>query len=359
MPLEVREYPVLDPGPENLLLQCLASGICGTDIHILEGRLPLPGPFIPGHEFIGAIRACGADAAQDGVGTPLREGDRVVACVAQPCGECFCCRRGETASCLAFGVTNLRDPEEAPHFFGGFAEVLQQGHANCIRIPDELPVDAVAALPCAGPTAIQAFEYAGGLVAGEVVVVQGTGPVGLFAIAWAAAAGCEVVAIGSGRSPQRLELASALGAREVIDYRSMPVDARVEAVQALAGRLERGNGADVVFEATGSPTAVPEGMALCRTRGRYVVPGQYSQSGPVEIQPELITFKALRITGSGQYKLSDIQTYLTFLAEHPALQPHLAGLVSHRYTVEDANEAVAAVSRGETVKAVFVSEGAA
>ncbi len=352
-PLEIREYPVLAPAPGGVRLKLVCSGICGTDIHILEGRLPIPPAFIPGHEFLGTVEALAPGVATDGLGAPLAVGDRVIACVALPCGHCFSCRHGHTASCLNFGVSNIRDPQTAPHFFGGYADFLQQPASTCVRVPEGIDPAAAAALPCAGPTTIRALDVAGGLAPGELVVVQGTGPVGLFAIAWAAKAGTTVVAIGSGSSPERLKLARTLGAVEVLDYRQSSADERLARVQALAKDLGRGNGADVVFEASGAPGAIPEGMALARTLGRYVVPGQYSASGTVAIQPELITFKALKIIGSGQYKLADIAAYLAFLRRHSDLQRLFAASISHRFTVAQANEAVACVSRGEAVKAVF------
>ncbi|HOX07754.1 MAG TPA: alcohol dehydrogenase catalytic domain-containing protein [Planctomycetota bacterium] len=353
--LAIRSYPVLPPERGQVRLRLLRSGICGTDVHILAGRLALPGrELILGHEFIGAVEALGSPRLRDGLGLRLRQGDRAIACVARPCGRCFNCRRGETASCLAFGVTYLRDPGEAPHFHGGFAEQLHSPAGNLVRIPRGVDLDAAAAFPCAGPTAIRAFDFAGNLRRGELVVVQGSGPVGLFAAAWAARAGCVVVVIGSGSNPARMKLARRLGARLVLDYRKVDAPARLKAVRALAARLGRGDGADVVFEASGAPTAIPEGLNLVRTLGRYIVPGQYSSSGGVEIQPQLITFKAIRIVGSGQYKLADVGAYLRFLAADRGLQRIFAACITHRHPVGEAAAALAAAAEGRAVKAVLV-----
>lgn len=354
--LDIREYPVLPPTGADALLSLARSGICGTDIHITEGRLPVPAPLIPGHEFIGRIEALGPKARRDGLGAPLRAGDYAIACVALPCGKCFTCAQGETASCLSFGVTYVRNPDAAPHFFGGYAEFLHAPAATLVKVPRGLPLDAVAAFPCAGPTAIRAFDFAGGIRRGELVVVQGTGPVGLFAIAWAAKAGGVVVAIGSGANPARMKLAKALGARVVIDYRAVSEEARAAQVTALAAELGRGNGADVVFEASGSPKAFPEGLRLVRTLGRYIVPGQYSNSGPVAIEPQWITFKAVKIIGSGQYKMADIATYLAFLRRHKDLQAKFARCVTHRFAVRDADAACRCAAEGRAVKAVFAAK---
>jgi D-arabinose 1-dehydrogenase-like Zn-dependent alcohol dehydrogenase len=353
-PLVIREFPVSQPGKGQALLSLEASGICGTDLHIIKGRLGIPGPLILGHEFLGRIESLGTSPAKDGLGRRLKVGDVAIACVAVPCGSCFSCKRGETASCLNFGVTYLKDPNVKPHFFGGYADYLYMPLANLIRIPEGVAVKAAAAYPCAGPTIIRACAYAGGLEKGELVVVQGTGPVGLFAIAWAAKAGCTVVAIGSGSSPHRLKLAKSFGAKRVLDYRAMPAEERAATIKALARKMGRGDGADVVIEASGAPAAVPEGVALLRTRGRYLIPGQYSASGSVSIQPEMITFRALRLIGSGQYTLADLSTYLDFLKKNPDLQRKFAASITHTYTVDQADEAMAAVDAGQAGKAVFV-----
>jgi len=351
--MEIRRYPVKEPKGGDVLLRLELSGICGTDVHICEGRLPLAGPMILGHEFIGRVQALGPRARADGLGNALAQGDAAVACVAVPCGKCVSCRRGDTASCLRFGVTYFRNPDEPPHFFGGYAEYLFSPCRNLVKVPRGLSLEAVAAFACAGPTCIRAFETAGGLAKKELVVVQGTGPVGLFAIAWAAKAGCSVVAVGSGSNRKRLALARRLGASMVLDYRKTAAEERAKAVRKLAERLGRGDGADVVFEASGSPRAIPEGLDLVRTLGRYIVPGQYSSSGGVEIQPQLITFKAIRIIGSGQYKLQDIGAYLDFLTRRRDVQRAFAACVTHRYRVRDANKALANASKGKSVKGVF------
>lgn len=354
--LEIRSYPVSTPEPGQALLEMRRSGICGTDLHILSGRLPLPiGEMILGHEFLGVVKATGVARTRDGLGNLLRAGDLAIACVAMPCGKCFNCRKGETASCLSFGVTYFRNPAEPPHFFGGYAEYLYSPCSNLVKVPLSVDLDAAAAFACAGPTVIRAFDFAAAPEKGDLVVVQGAGPVGLFATAWAVKAGAEVMVVGSGSNPARMRLARALGARQVIDYRKTSPAERAVAVRKRAKRMGRGDGADVVFEATGSPAAVPEGLDMVRTLGCYVIPGQYSASGPVEIQPQTITFKAIRIVGSAQYKLSDIRTYLDFLKKHPALGRVFAKCVTHKYRISEAARAMANADKGRSIKGVFAS----
>lgn len=355
-PFEVREFEVGAPGPGQVGLHLVSSGICGTDVHIHGGFLPMPGfPMVIGHEFIGRIDRLGEGAANDACGGVLKPGDLAIACVAIPCGKCFNCRRGETASCLAFGVTYCKNVNDAPHFHGGFAEYLFSPAENLVLLPKTVDPFAAAAFPCGGPTVIRACEYGGGFEPGELVVIQGNGSLGLFALAYAKAHGCRVMMIGSSANSERAELTRELGADAFLDFRTLSEDEIAKRVNDEAAKLGRGNGADVVIETSGARNAFPLGVKLLRTRGRYFVPGQYSNRGPVEVEPQQITFKALRIFGSGQYTMADIGTYLDFLANEPNLQEIFRRLVKP-FRVGDVNIAMADAEAGRAVKAVFTLE---
>ncbi|MDD4098294.1 MAG: alcohol dehydrogenase catalytic domain-containing protein [Lentisphaeria bacterium] len=350
-PLAVKAYPVGTPGPGVVGLELLASGICGTDVHIHDGCLGMPDfPLIIGHEFIGRVDALGEGASQDGLGHELAKGDSAIACVAIPCGTCFNCRRGETASCMAFGVTYCQNADQAPHFHGGLAEYLFSPSRNLVRVPDGVDACAAAAVPCGGPTVIRACEYGGGLKAGELVVIQGNGPLGLFALAWAKAHDCRVAVIGSAANPLRQELMQAWKPELFFDYRQ----AKADDIKRELCLLTDADGADVVIETSGAPDAFPLGLQLLRKRGRYFVPGQYSNRGAVAIEPQLITFQALQVIGSGQYTMADILTYLEFLSRHPEWQPLFARMVS-KYRVDDVNQAMADAKAGKTIKAVVTA----
>jgi D-arabinose 1-dehydrogenase-like Zn-dependent alcohol dehydrogenase len=348
---------VAAPGPGMAGLQLLSSGICGTDVHIHQGFLKMPElELILGHEFIGRIDQLGENARRDALGRELAPGDRAVACVALACGKCFNCLRGETASCLAFGVTYLKPVAEEPHFHGGFAEYLFSPVANLVKLPDAVETRAAAAFPCGGPTIIRACEYGGGLEKGEIVLIQGNGSLGLFALAYAKAHGCATAIIGSTANSERKELTEALEPDLFFDYRRIDAGEIAERIRDFARAQGRGDGADVAIETSGAREALPVGLACIRTRGRYLVPGQYSDRGEVAILPHLITFRALRIFGTGQYTFADIGTYLDFLAAHPELQRIFARMVKP-YRVEAADTALADAAAGRAVKAVFAGDG--
>ncbi len=348
---EVKEYPITEPTEGMVQLDLIASGICGTDVHILTGRIPLDPPKIIGHEFVGRITSI---LPADRLRYNLQEGDAVIVDIACPCGECVLCRSGDDANCIRLGVTNGGDPEVAPHFYGGYGEVNYSPAKNLVKIPESLNPRIVAVYACAGPTALHAFSLAKqancGVEHAQVAVVQGLGPVGSFAVAYLASLGIpHVIALTAGNNPEREALAYKLGATEVLNIDKIPY----EEIKQRIFTLNEGLGADVVFEASGSRVAVPQGMNLLRNRGTYLVPGQYSNSGAAEIQPQKITFGALRIIGSSQYSLSDVKQYLDFMEDNRHLHATIDSLIT-AYTIEEVNKAFDDIRNGKNIKSMFV-----
>lgn len=353
-PFEIREYPAPAPPEGHAVVELATSGICGTDVHIWDGAIAFNGPMILGHEFLGAVRAIGAGPAMDCVGRPVSVGDRVAVNVIEACGACRLCREGGAASCLrlAESLTYTRTPDEPPHLHGGFAEGTVCPTRYLHRLPEELPTEVAAAFLCAGPTVVRGLAYAGGVRQGETVVVQGGGPVGLWAVLHAGLLGAaRVIVILSGSHPLRAELACALGADAVLDIRTTTIEERRQAVLDATG----GIGADLVIEGTGSPDAALEGLALLRPRGRAVWVGQYSDRGPTEIPTHLVTFNALQVFGSAQFTVEDRSAYFDALLGSRHSWDAVRRVVTHRFTVDQADEAIATVRGGRAVKAVFAS----
>ena len=117
--------------------------------------------------------------------------------------------------------------------------------------------------------------------------------------------------------------------------------------------MSNGLGADVVFEGSGAHLAVPQGIDWLRNRGVYLIPGQYSSQGKVEISPERITFAALQLIGSSQYSLCDVARYIDFLETHPDIMPKIRAVAS-TYSVSDINKAFDDLENGKAVKALLV-----
>ncbi len=349
-PFTLREYPILPPPAGMAGLTLLASGVCGTDLHIHQGRLGVSLPAVIGHEFLGRVDAI---APEDSAASGIAPGDAVLVDIACPCGHCPLCEAGDDANCVHMGVTNGGDPDTPPHFHGGYAQYNVSPVANLVKLPAGLDPVMTAVFACAGPTVLHALGLAAragiSLAGVSTAVVQGLGPVGAFAAMALKAMGVpHVLAVVRRDDPRRAALAGALGADAVLASSVLGEAAILERIRALAPL-----GADLVLEASGNPQAIPFGLAALRNRGVYLIPGQYSQSGTVAIAPQEITFKALQLLGSSQYAMADVRGYLDFLQEHPALHGPIARLAAC-YPVSEVNRAVADAGAGRNMKTLLV-----
>ncbi|MBQ4573671.1 MAG: alcohol dehydrogenase catalytic domain-containing protein [Clostridia bacterium] len=348
-PFEIREYPITKPEAGIAAMSLVASGVCGTDLHIHSGRLASPPNHIIGHEFIGRIEDLG-----EGIEN-LRVGDYVISDIACPCGECLLCKTGDDANCVHMSVTNGGDPHDAPHFHGGYGKMCYAPATNLIKIPEGVNPRTAAVFACAGPTCMHAFKL--GHEAGwreadtNVAVVQGSGAIGSFAAMYLKASGIpHVITVTAGHpSDEMIATLKCLGADEIY---SLDVEGE-DAITARITELTGGLGADLVFEASGGAGAVPFGMKILRNRGVYLIPGQYSDRGPIPIEPHRITFGALRLIGSSQYSFSDVDTYADFLLAHPELHAAIDKTATD-YPLEKINEAYADLRAGKVTKVLLV-----
>lgn len=349
-PFVIKDFPVCETPKGYGRSELIASGVCGTDLHFYRGTLAVGTPSIIGHEFVGRLTDADPDeAAKYG----LKVGDNVIADIAVPCGKCPLCLAGDEANCVNMGVTNGGSIDEKPYLWGGYTEVNFTPLTNLVKIPEALDPAAVAAFACPGPTAIHAFKLASrageNLKKANVAVVQGLGPVGCFAALYLKSIGIKkVYAVAYNISEEKMKRYETLGLDGIFDLKVLGS----ETVTRTLAAENNGLGVDVVFEASGSTAAVPLGMNILRNRGLYLVPGQYSNSGGVEIQPQLITFKALHIIGSSQYDLDDVSAYLNFLCEYPQIQTVIKN-ISMAYPVDQVNTAFSDALAGKNVKTLL------
>jgi len=351
-PLELREFPALSaPGPGEAIVRIELAGICGTDVHLWLGQLPVPLPVVLGHETVGRLEALGEGLTHDWRGNPISVGDRVCWASSISCGECYFCRvKRQPTRCRtrkAYGISYSADV--APHLRGGYAQQIHlRAGTSIFRLPEELSTDAVVGAGCALSTAIHGVERCP-VEWGDSVIVQGTGPVGLAAIAVAKQAGAtRILAIGG--PPHRLELARKFGADEVIDIAAVPdIALRREMAQAFTG----GYGADVVIECVGYPDAVNEGIELPRDGGKFLILGQYANAGNISFNPHTITRKQLTVQGSWGFEPRHVDRSLRML-EIPHWQEIFAGEITARFPLDQANEALETVKNWRAGKTVLV-----
>ena len=348
--LELRKYPIPEPGSGEALVRVEMAGICGTDVHLADGELTIPLPVILGHETVGHIEKLGPELELDWRGGTLSVGDRVTWASSVVCGECYYCRqKRQPTRCVfrkAYGISYCAD--EQPHLRGGYAEfILLRAGSSIFRIPAFIPTAAVVGAGCALTTVLHGLERAT-VTLGDVVVIQGSGPVGLAALAVSLQSGAsKVVVIGA---PQRrLDFAREFGAHAVISVEEATTpEARRKLVFDQIGPY----GADVVVECVGRPSAVPEGWELCRDGGKYLVLGQYANAGEVPMNPHVITRKQLQVIGSWGFEPRHVDAALKLL-ENKHWQTRFAEEVTDRYSLLQANDALEKARLGNGGKTVI------
>lgn len=352
-PLEVRELP--DPELEEgaVLLETVASEVCGTDVHLWHGRLEgVPYPIVPGHVSVGRVaEARGVET--DALGAPLAPGDVVTFLdVHETCHACYQClvarQPNRCPERRVYGITY--SAEEGP--LGGWAErILLKPGVRIVKLRAGLEADDVIGGGCGLFTGFAAVERSG-LALADTVLVQGSGPVGLAAAAFARLRGAgRLLMIGAPKA--RLELGRRMGVDETFDLaRTTPRERREAVLDATAGR-----GVDVVLEATGNPEALPEGLALLRDGGTYVVAGHYTDAGPVALNPHTdVNRKHARVLGQWGTEFHHVVRALEMLARHRERLP-FREVIGKRYGLEEAERALRDVARLDVTKAIITPYG--
>jgi threonine dehydrogenase-like Zn-dependent dehydrogenase len=335
-PIELREFARPDLPSGAALLRTTRSEVCGTDVHLWHGRLSgVPYPIIPGHVSAGMVDAVrGAITGLDG--SPIREGDRAVFFdVHRTCGRCRACTVHRTPTrCAARRVYGITDPA-AEGLFGGWAQAIYlEPGVGLARLPEAIDFDDYIGGGCGLLTAVHIAERSE-IRLGDTVVVQGTGAVGLSAIALARIAGASrVIAIGA--PADRLALAREMGADVTLDITTTSADERRQAVLEATF----GEGADAVLEAAGAAAAISEGLDLARVGGRYVIAGHYTDVGPATINAHhQINRKHLEIRGCWGSEPRHFLRALSILERHPSIPFRRIG--ARLYGLGQLNDALA------------------
>jgi threonine dehydrogenase-like Zn-dependent dehydrogenase len=319
----VRIADVPDPellGPRDAIVRVTRAGVCGSDLHFFHLKAPIDPGEVMGHEGVGIVEAVGEEV------TAIAPGDRVVVAFHAACGECWFCRRGETALCEDF--RNFGAGAFSGGLAGTQAELVRVPAAdvNLLPIPDGVEDDAAIFVGDVLTTGVYATALAGP-APDEVVAVVGAGPVGVCTVAALRAAGAGRVVVLD-REPDRLALAVAAGAEPVhVDERNPEM--------ALAAITED-RGADVVIEAVGHPSAFATALDVVRRGGRVVVVGMYAGE-TTELQLGIWWARGLEVRFAG---VCPVHAYWASAMEglaHGTFDPR--PLISHRLPLEAAQEA--------------------
>ena len=332
--------------PRALMVRVRMASVCGTDVHTwLGGAFTASAknlPSVMGHEMVGEVVAFGDGERVDSLGQPLAAGDRILWTHA-PCGTCFYCSvERQPSLCLnrqSYGRLSVRN---YPHLTGGFAEYCYVfPGSGRVKVPDEVADGWATAASCALRTPVHLIETMGGIDPEQQVVVQGTGPLGLFAIALLNYRGIEnVIAVGA--PDARLSLARAYGAREVISVEAVPeLSERVSKVRELTSG---GRGADVVLEMSGAASAVSEGLQMIGPGGRYGVAGQTTPTA-VDIDPSVFVRKQVSVFGALSAHVGHYWKALDFLRQSKGRYDWDA-MLSEPVGLDNLTDAMNAMRRG-------------
>ncbi len=327
---EVRELPIPEPGPGELLVKMKAAGICYSDVMILnnryKGRVPVPIPMIMGHEGAGEVAGVGRGVEH------VKTGDRVGLNPLWGCGQCVDCLNGQPNMCMAWRHLGITCD-------GTFAEYRAVPAFTAYKLPDSISaVDAAFLEPIS--LAVRTFEHVKPVL-GDTVAIIGPGSIGLFHLqAFKSAGAAKIIVVGLDQDAKRLEIARKLGADHIVNGSQEDVVKRVR-------ELTNGLGADIVVETANHPSTVPLAVNLAAARGRVHLFGLYPEA----------TMSPLTLLRAGATMAGDVATLPRYFlrairwVEHGKVlaQP----MVSCRFRLDEAKEAFEAFRKGETVKVLF------
>ena len=351
---EVKEYPMPAVGDDDILVKVEGCGVCGTDAHEFKRD---PFGLIPvalGHEGTGEIVKMGKNVKKDSAGKPLAIGDKVVTCMIfkdNPDITMYDLNKQNVGGADVYGLL----PDDDIHLNGWFSDyILVRGGSTVFNVSD-LDLDSrILIEPCA--VLIHAVERAkttGILRFNSRVVVQGCGPIGLICIAILRTMGIENIVAVDGES-KRLEFAKLMGADNVVNFKDH------KGIEALAGAVKDAFGgyeADFAFQCTGSPVAHSNIYKFIRNGGGLCELGFFINGGDATINPHFdICAKEITTVGSWVYTLRDYATTFDFLKRAKAIGLPLEKLITHKYPLEQINEALQTNLKMEGLKIAIVNK---
>lgn len=341
-PLEVGEVELRPTGAGEVRVRLVASGVCHSDLSLADGTIPQTVPAILGHEGAGVVTEVG-----EGVTTP-RVGDHVVLSWIAPCRCCYWCEAGQTELCERGMDHAFSDAAAAHATWRGekvtaalgtatFADETVVPAAAAVRIDEALPLDLAALIGCAVVTGVGAVLNVAQVQPGQSVAVIGCGGVGLAAIQGARLAGASTI-VAVDRAPAKLAMAIENGATATTD------------VAAVTG----GRGADHVIEAVGLSSTILDAWAACRRGGTVTVVGAGGFDDMVSLPAMNLMVDGKRLQGcvyGGTDPARDVPRMVE-LALGGDLD--LGTLVTRRITLDEVDDAFAAMVAGEVARSVIV-----
>ncbi|MEC2159706.1 zinc-binding dehydrogenase [Virgibacillus halodenitrificans] len=326
--LEIQDKAEPQAGPGQVKIEVKYAGICGSDIHTYEGHYKVGVPVTLGHEFSGEVVEVG-----EGV-NDFKVGDSVTSeTTFYICGKCKYCQSGDYNLCNhRKGLGTQQD--------GGFTKYLIARQESLHKLPENVDYQSAAMTEPLACTfhAVSKTE----INKGDIVVVIGPGPIGLFTAQVAKSRGATVIITGLTNDKVRLDKAEELG----IDY---AVDTQTQDITEIVNSLTEGYGADVVFECSGAVPAAKQALGLLRKKGQYGQVGLFAQPD-VPFDLETIIQKEIRVVGSRSQKPADWEPSLELMNNGSV---NTKAMVTHEFNITQWDEAYQAIKSGEAIKVLL------
>ena len=352
--IELKQYPIPEIGDDDILVKVEGCGICGTDGHEYKNDPFGLIPVVLGHEGTGKIVKMGKNVTKDSAGKPLAIGDKVVTCMIfkdNPDITMYDLNKQNVGGADVYGLL----PDDDIHLNGWFSDyIVVRGGSTVFNVSD-LDLDSrILIEPCA--VLIHAVERAkttGILKFNSRVVVQGCGPIGLICIAVLRTMGIENIVAVDGNA-QRLDFAKRMGADNTVNFTEF------KGIEALADGVKDAFGgylADFAFQCTGSPVAHANIYKFIRSGGGLCELGFFINGGDATINPHFdLCAKEITLVGSWVYTLRDYATTFDFLKRAIAIGLPIKELITHKYSLDDIDEAFKANIEQRGLKIAYVDK---
>jgi S-(hydroxymethyl)glutathione dehydrogenase/alcohol dehydrogenase len=342
-PMVIEEITLTGPGPGEVEVKLVASGVCHSDYSHWSRDTWTQMPLVLGHEGAGIVERVGPGV------TRVAPGDHIILAFGTRCGECFYCVRGEPFLCTPAKTPphHMFKGELALNAFsyvGTFAERTVVPETNCVKIRDDAPLDVASLVACGVTTGIGAVINTAKVEPGANVAVIGTGGVGLNAVQGARLAGAaRVIAIDL--LDNKLEFAREFGATHLVNSSK---EDPVAAVQRITG----GYGADYAFEVIGLGTTIRQAYDMVRKGGTAVVVGVAREDDEVTYPAPLLMRSGKRILGCNYGSTRPYVDFPKIIDLYMEGRIKLNELISRRFELGEINEAFRALHAGEVARGI-------
>lgn len=348
-PLQIESMTLKPPREDEVVVKVVASGVCHSDLSVIEAKIPIPPPCVLGHEGAGIVEEVGKGVKD------LKPGDHIVMAWVQPCGKCHFCVGGHTHLCEAGNQSAMmgeefifeKDGMQIGRMagVGSFADHTVVRASAAIKIPQDVPLDRACLVGCGVMTGVGAAINTAKVQPGDTVAVFGCGGVGLNVIQGAALCGASRI-IAVDLMASKLKMATEFGATDTVNAKETDAPS---AVRELTGGL----GVDYAFEVIGAPAVIAQAYMALKRGGKVVVVGVPGIGQDITIPGFSLPLEEKGVIGS-LYGSANLQRDIPKLIDlYMRKRLKIDELISRTIELEDVNAAFEAMQNGEVARSVI------